>query len=336
MLQKKAILLFFAIGFLTTGVIAQGSSDSAKLSMWNKGVFTLYNSEGMTSFGPNWMGYTIPQGAYNSITLNWSMKDLSWTMTSEWDGDLKTFPVTWLKNFSGSYTMFKGLIKVTAGKVLSDGGYRFTNSDSTGFSTRIANGDTGILLNVQPIKGLSIGAFLPVEIASTPASTTYSRLNFGIEWVVRKTVTFKASYRMEPITGKGRELAVGAQLTAVPALGLTIGYANYDEVSENDLFLDATYRLGRVNLAAFGYLSLQDASLYEGVKVGAEYSIYKTPFVIGTSVSYGTGDLWWLGDLLINPYVRYAIGSSSLQLGTELTVADTFTYSVKFSYVFGF
>jgi len=37
--------------------LAAQEAAPPKLSMWNRGLFNLYTSDGTTSGGPNWMGY---------------------------------------------------------------------------------------------------------------------------------------------------------------------------------------------------------------------------------------------------------------------------------------
>jgi|GEM_PF-1222240 hypothetical protein len=337
-----ATALFLIVGF---GAFAQSGTTPATISMWNRGVFNLYQSDGNTSVGPNWMGYSIPQGAYNGLTLYYAIKDVSWTMTAEWEGDwtVVDFTKTTLSEFSGSYRMFNGFARLTAGKVRSDGGYRFINFDTAGFSTRIANAETGVLLTIQPVRGLSIGTFLPVPVAAQAASTTYQHMNFGASYDIPKLVTFKTSYRMEPISAassdpryKSREFAIGAQLIAVPNFLLTIGYRWLDLATEHDFFLDTSYRFPSTHLSAFAYVSLQNA-VDQGFKVNIEQLIGKSPFVIGASVSWGTKpDLWWLDGWDGNPYIRYDFGGSSVQLGMDFTYTTAFAYKVQLAYTIGF
>lgn len=343
--MKKTIPALVLIVFLSSaaGAFAQSGSSPATISMWNRGVFNLYASDGTTSLGPNWMGYV--QGAYNSLVLFYAMKDVSWTMTAEWEGDWTKvdFTKTTLSEFSGSYRMFNGFARLTAGKVRSDGGFRFTNFDTAGFSTRIANAKTGILLTLHPWPGFSVGTFLPVPVESQSAALTYSRMNFGASWEIPKTAIFKTSYRMEPIDPnsaslryKSKEFAIGGQVTAIPNVLLTLGYRWFDLANEHDFFLDTSWRLPFLRLSAFGYLSLQSGT-EQGFKVNAEFPIASSPFVFGASLSWGTDpELWWLDGWNGNPYIRYDFGGSSVQLGMDFTYKTSFAYRVQLSYTIGF
>ncbi len=345
-MKRKRVFAALAIMLLTTvSGFAQSGTTPATIGMWNRGVFNLYVNDGTTSVGPNWMGYSEPQGAYNGLTLFYVAKDVSWTMTAEWEGDWTKvdFTKTTLSEFSGSYRMFNGFARLTAGKVRSDGGFRFANFDTAGFSTRIANGKTGILLTLHPAANFSIGTFLPVPVASQSATTTYTRMNFGISWEIPKIVILKTSYRLEPIDpastdprDKSKEFAIGAQLIAVPNFLLTMGYRWFDLADEHDLFLDTSWRLPFWRFNAFGYLSLQ-SGIDQGFKINIEHSIGTSPFVLGASLSWGTKpELWWLNGWNGNPYIRYDFGGSSVQLGMDFSYATSFIYRVQLAYTIGF
>lgn len=119
-MRKIGAVCFFMACFLlaATGAFAQYVTTPATLSMWNRGVFNLYESVGnTTSVGPNWMGYDPPQGAYNGLTLSYTARNVSWIMTAEWEGDWTNVDIskTVLSEFSGSYAMFGGAVRLTAG-----------------------------------------------------------------------------------------------------------------------------------------------------------------------------------------------------------------------------
>ncbi|HWR12933.1 MAG TPA: hypothetical protein VN445_14010 [Rectinemataceae bacterium] len=339
--MKKTIATIAMLGLAAAVVGAQGGVDLPKLSMWNRGVFNLYESGGTTSVGPSWMGDAIKQGPYNSLSLDWSMKDVGWTMTAQWDGDAKTYPF-YLRDFSGRYSMFKGFLKLTAGKVWADGGYRFRNFDTTGFSTRIASGETGVMARLQLAKGLSVGTFVPIPVASQAAGATFGKMNFGAEWIFENIATIKASYRLEPVSdikslnSGNREFAIGAVLTALPDFAFTLGYRFLDATPEHDLFFDASYSLPVLKLKMFADLNIVDAGLYYGGKLNAEYFVSDTPFVVGASASYGNGDAWYDDGVEANPYFRYEFGGSSVQLGADLLYKAALTYKVQLAYTISF
>ncbi len=346
-MRKPNALFLCSLAFflVSASAFAQYGTTPATISMWNRGVFNLYESAtGTTSVGPDWMGYIPPQGAYNGLTVSYAAGSVSWVMTAEWEGDWTKVDIskTVLSEFSGSYAMFGGAVRLSAGKVRSDGGYRFTNFDTAGFSTRIADGETGILLNVLPARGLSIGTFLPVPVASQSAATTYQHMNFGASWEIPKLATFKTSFRLEPysIYGtlfRGKEFAFGGQLTAVPNLIATLGYRWFIDVNEHDFFTNASYRFHTTNLGAYAYMSLQGSNLYKGFKVNPEQLLGKSPLVAGLSVAWGEDpNLWWLNGWDINPYIRYDFGGSSVQFGVDGTYVTSFAYRVQLAYTIGF
>lgn len=332
--MKRSIVLALILAAALAPLAAQDAAP--KLSMWNRGVFNLYSSDGTTSLGPNWMGYGVAQGPYNSLSLDWASKLVTWSMTAEWDGDGKVYPI-YLRDYSGSFNMFGGFMKLTAGKVFGVDEYRFRNFDYTGFSTRIANAETGFLVQIFPMKALSLGAFIPVPVLAQSAATTYSRPNFGIRWTAGDFAAVKVSLRLEPDASTGnRELAVGATLTAVPNLGLTIGYTYRDVTQENDLFIDGSYGMGPLVLNAFADGNFIAGVFVGGGKVNAEYSLPKTPFTFGSSAAYGNGDVWGNSGLDLNPYIRYSFGGSSVQTGVDVTYGTVWAYKVQFTYTVGF
>ena len=344
--KKSAYILFSSYFFLCLSFVpAQSGTLPVTISMWNRGVFNLYEGPGgTTSVGPDWMGYTDPQGAYNSLSMYYAIQNVSWNMTAEWEGDWSKLDIsnTVLDEFSGSYSLFNGIARITAGKVRADGGYRFTNFDSAGFSTRIANSETGVLLTVQPAQGVSFGTFLPVPVSSQAASTTYTHMNFGASWNIPKVAILKASYRMEPYTLysttlKGKELAIGGQLTAVQNFLFTLGYRWFDTAQEHDIFMDTSYRFPSTLLSAYAYMSVQASLLYKGFKLNIEQNLGKTALVAGSSVSWGEdSSLWWLDGWDFNPYLRYDFGGSSVQIGVDGTYTSSFAYKIQLSYTIGF
>lgn len=112
--MKKFILIGFTVALAMVGMplFAQGAPALPRLSMWNRGVFTLYDANGKTAVGPNWMGYTVDQGPYNSLSLDWAGTNVSWTMTADWEGDGATYPIS-LSDYSGSFRLFEGKAMIT-------------------------------------------------------------------------------------------------------------------------------------------------------------------------------------------------------------------------------
>ena len=331
--MKRHIFLALVLAAALAPLAAQ--DDAPKLGMWNYGLFNLYASDGTTSLGPNWMNNSVVQGPYSCLSLNWASKWGTLTMTAEWDGDAKTYPI-YLRDYSDSFNLFGGFMKLTAGKVRSDD-YLFWNLDYNGFSTRIANAETGLLVQIFPMKALSLGVFVPVPVPAQSAATTYSRPNFGIQWKAGDFAVVKASCRLEPdpLTGN-RELAVGAALTAVPNLELAIGYTYRDVTQENDLFFTGSYRTGPMAFNAFADVNFIAGAIKEGGRLNAEYSLPKTPLALGSSLSCGNGDIWDNPGLDLNPYLRCNFGNSYVQAGVDVTYNTIWAYRIQLIYTIGF
>ena len=85
--MKRQFALILVL-ILASALQALGAQETApRLGMWNYGIFNLYTTDGTTSLGPNWMGTAVVQGPYNALTLDWSGKQVAWSMTAQWDGD---------------------------------------------------------------------------------------------------------------------------------------------------------------------------------------------------------------------------------------------------------
>lgn len=335
--MKKFILIGFTVALAMVGMplFAQGAPALPRLSMWNRGVFTLYDANGKTAVGPNWMGYTVDQGPYNSLSLDWAGTNVSWTMTADWEGDGATYPIS-LSDYSGSFRLFEGKAMITAGKVKSGDDYRFRNLETLGFATRMANQKMGVFLRVFPLKGLSLGAFLPVSVLEASAADTFSDVNIGAEYTLDKVGIIRAQYRSEEDNNGNRELATGVQITAVPNFKLTMGYTWLDKAERHDILMDMVYKFPRLELGAYGDLNLTPGVIDYGAKVSAEYTFRTPPVTLGSSASYGTGDRWWLDGLELYPYARYNLGGSSVQLGSKFSWKTDWFYEILFVYTIGF
>jgi hypothetical protein len=330
--MKRSIALALILTTLLAALAAQETAP--KLSMWNRGVFNLYSTDGTTSLGPNWMGYAVDQGPYNSLVFDWAGKQIAWSMTAQWDGDGQVYPI-YLHDYFGSFIMFDGVIKLTAGKVYSNE-YLFRNFDTTVFSTRIANAETGLLVQIFPVKGLSLGAFLPVPVSAQGVTITYAHTNFGIQWTPSESFVFKASLRLEPTSSGNREASVGVSLVPIKNSTFKIGYTYRDVTQENDLFMDGSYRVGDLFLQAYADGGLIAGSWVVGGKLNAEYTLPQTPFTLGASVSYGNGDAWGFSGLDLNPYIRYGFSDSSVQVGTDVTYGTSWAAKLQLAYTVGF
>ena len=332
--MKRQFALILVL-ILASALQALGAQETApRLGMWNYGIFNLYTTDGTTSLGPNWMGTAVVQGPYNALTLDWSGKQVAWSMTAQWDGDALLYPI-YLHDYAGSFTMFGGFMKLTAGKVYSNE-YRFRNFDTTGFSTRIADAETGLLIQVFPVKGLSLGSFLPVPVSAQSIAVTYAHTNFGIQWSPSGSLTFKASLRLEPAASGNREASAGVSLVPFKNSTLTIGYTYRDVTQENDLFIDASYRVGDFAFRAFADGGLIAGLWVAGGKLNTEYYLPATTFTLGSSLSYGNGEAWGLSGLDLNPYVRYGFSGSSVQVGTDITYGTVWAAKLQLAYTVGF
>lgn len=325
--MKKTLAILLALVVVGGLVFAQDAPAAiGKVGMWNEGDVTLINNDYNTAWGPSWAG----SGWYNSLTTSYDGNNVSFSMTAEFGDDV--LPLK-LRNYGATYTAFGGIAKISGGKLRTGFDYRMTNySDASGFSTRLANAETGIALQLYPITGLSLGAFVPVQTAAQAAETTYAKTAFGAAYTVDKVAKVMASYMAET-----KEIFVGADVKAVEKLTLQVGYKNVLDAS-NNFYVNAGYPI-MDKLALNGYADLNLASagtLTYGAKGFLEYTV--DPYMLGVAVAYDNGDAWIKNNgIEVKPYAVYNFGDSSVQLAFDLVSSSgTTTWSVPLSYVISF
>lgn len=326
--MKKTLAILLALVAIGGLVFAQDAPAAiGKVGMWNEGDVTLVNNDGDTAWGPSWAG----SGWYNSLTTSYAGKDVSFSMTAEFGND--ALPTT-LRNYGATYTAFGGIAKISGGKLRTGFDYRMTNySDASGMSTRLANAETGIALQLYPITGLSLGAFVPVPTAVQAATDTYANTAYGVAYTLDKVAKVMASYRAE-----NKEIFVGADVLAVEKLSLQLGYKNVLDTS-NTIYLNASYPvLDKLTVAAYADVNIDSASTVTyGAKGFADYTI-ADPYAVGIAVAYDNGDAWIKNNgFEVTPYAQYNFGDSSVKLSFDMiATATATTWSIPLTYVISF
>lgn len=203
------------------------------------------------------------------------------------------------------YKMLDGMLKVSAGK-LRDGSYRLTNFtwDASGLMDRIT-GD-GVLVQLMPMDGLSIGVDIPAEGAAL--ADTFSDLDiyakyemadlFGAYVGALLGTTFGLYVGVDVLAVENLDARVVYSMdTGYDDLQLSVGYgldALYVAASFNMAFAASTWGLHAYLSYALDALTPQVAFDYDSTGAYSVLAFVALPFSSGTIYpGFGFADGAW-------------------------------------------
>jgi len=189
------------------------------------------------------------------------------------------------------------------------------------------DGKKGVQLQVKPIKGLNVGAFMPLDTTKkVPAGD------------VPKDMTFAGKYSISGMAGLNLGVAPTTKTEAYGSVNVTaienltaIVEADLTDISDiaNTLSLDeyASYAMG--NLAVGAYLE-QDFGSTFGWTIAPEVSYAIDKAEVGGSFTIASGSVW-----SIDPYVTYTLNDKSTVKGyASYDNASVFTFGVSLLFNF--
>lgn len=332
--MKKALVLLLALSVIGF-VFAQ---DEAPVVPALTGYFfagtQLYNQDGYLSLGPDWLS----SGHYANLGVTYQAPVYGFSATIEYENAAVNTAfrdyTLWVKLFD--------MVKLSAGK-LRNGDYRLTSYiDGNGFSTRTANVEQGLLAQLTPIAGLSVGAFVPLSSAADTLAT-FLYPSYGASYLLEGIAKFFVAYKTN-----NTEFFVGADIKAIEGLTLKVGLQNnttnnadYNKINVTagyalmdgalDLGLDASYKLAE----AIANGPAATNTLAAKVKAAYTMDIF-TPsaYVSFTNVSTATESTIGLGlELMV------AAGDAAVYLGFDYEKAANVTdatWSIPLSLEIGF
>lgn len=199
--MKKALVVLLALAFVGAAFAEDAAAPApvSKVGAYLYASTNLYDQDGAQSLGPSWLS----SGNFADLTLSYSDTAFGFSGTVEYENDA-------VNTAFRDYTLWAkpiDMLKVSVGK-LRNGDYRLTSYiDGSGFNTRIANAEYGLMLQATPIAGLSVGVFNYI-----PASFTYykdgkaqayefdvNNLNFGASYTVEGIAKFIVAAKRNPI-----------------------------------------------------------------------------------------------------------------------------------------
>lgn len=209
--MKKILAILLALVAIGSFAVAE---DAPKAALTGYTYFTtnLYDQDGQVSSGPDW----VSNGHYSTLGLAYSGGMAGFSATIEFENNAVNSA---FRDYTAWVKPFGDILKVSAGR-LRNGDYRLTSYiDGSGFNTRLANAESGLLVQVYPVAGLSIGAFVPA--GDTAVDFADVDFGFGAAYTIDKVAKIVAAYKMSV-----DELFIGADVKAVDGLTLKIGFVN--------------------------------------------------------------------------------------------------------------
>jgi len=351
--MKRVLVVLLAL-VMGAGLVFAADQAPPKWTWWAEGDFILWDQDGQAYLGPSWDS-DLNLGQYTTMGLTYAEKDFGFSFISEFDSDNifggvdPALNSNSLRNMSAWYSLFNGMLKVTAGKV-RNGDYRPTSYiEGTSVVTRILNAEWGFLAQVMPVKNLSVG--VAAKFVEGPAAQDYAdMLGFGVSYAVDGIGTFYLNGRtMDSGTSPAMlENAFGGavKLTAIKILPMVLSFQmNLYDVNDpqfNVLF-STQYVMGAMTAAVDAKFVYQTQFDY-AIEALVKYSLNPT-WVVGANLGYATISYFTYGSagLFVLPWVQANIGSaSSLRLGfvldTEYSATEStgLLWNIPFRYIISF
>ncbi len=190
------------------------------------------------------------------------------------------------------------------------------------------DGAKGVQLQVKPIEGLNVGAFMPLDTTKTvPAGNVPKDMTFAGKYSISGIADVVAGLNL----GVAKNEVYGSvNVTAVDNL-TAIVEVDTSDISDiaNTLVFDeyASYAMG--NLAVGAYLDQAlGATLAWTIAPEISYTIDKTD--VGGSFTIASGSVW-----SVDPYVTYTLNDKSTVKGyASYDNAKTFTFGVSLLFNF--
>jgi hypothetical protein len=300
-------------GALYTGTIAQN--------------FTNGNTNGTTTLGIwdpiNQTGSRLNlQGTYSGAGFglyfrlreddNWDQGSTNVKITGATPSSVSIPSAPTFRRLYGYIDAANGMIRIAAGRL---SGYEWATGDAGGFNTfGNLDGAVGMQLQVKPVDGLNVGAFLPFTygtssalVSSEDISEALDTMAFGAKYTIKGVADIEGGYWLAPISAQSTGSSsfyqypvawLGAEYVGMPNLTVILEsrIANSANTNINYEYFDEQVSFALDQLAA---------TLY------AEQFIY---------ASTGAG-------LAFRPVVDYSMGMFDIGAFAEITYVTSSTFA---------
>jgi len=282
---------------------------------------------GNAYMGPSW----ISGGPYNTLSLTYAEDNYGFAMTSEFDAD------AWggaLRDITGWYKLFNGMLKVTAGKIRTRAYEPTSNVEGTAVVTRLFNAQWGALLQFEPVKGLSVGVGAQYPVGAA-AQDYANKIVFGASYDIENIAKVSATYSL--VTD---QLSASVEVKAIKGLPILAQFMYNTTSSDIKGMLSTSYSMDKLSLALDAII-VSSAAFDYGVEANVGYALSDV-YKVGANLSYASSGGAFFTDLGtgfgVYPWVNVTVGGGSLNLGFALSTGDpaALTWKIPLKYVIAF
>lgn len=316
--MKKLLALLLALSIV--------GAVSAQVGGYFHGTVTIVDQDMKGKFAANDWGDTLTFKASKdnmafSATFANPLQGL-WAFTQATTG---TYAVSkdYLRDFTASYTLFDKMAKVSVGK-LRNGTYRMGSVDGNFYTDRISG--FGLLIDVMPMTGLSVGVNLPFSTTAMDMVDVLKKADLGLAYTIDGLGKIIAMANLD-LVANSNVINAGFSLSAVENLSaIAVAKITAATTTTTAFNVGAAYTMDALTAGAEFEGTLATAFTFV-VRGFADYTVNDN-LTAGADVSYGTA-------LDISAYGEYAFGGG---LSAKVTAgyADAVYYSVTCSYEVSF
>lgn len=351
--MKKVLVLLLALVAIG-GAFAQTPAPALTFGMYgditaNPSMLTGPKSADAS----NALWYTNPgkdeYGIYTETYLSYKAKDIGLSATVIGGADFFATP----RNYKFWYQVCSAA-KVSVG-MLREGPARLTSYiDGNGFSTRLANVEPGIIIDMSVVKGLSASVFVPVW-GVAPADEI-KRIAAGVSYSIPNIATIVAAYKPYVKTSntgvRETEISAGVDVKALKDITVKVGAKNHGSFG-NLVAVYGTFgiKVGALNVGADAVAAIKPVAKYSikgmaeytlgNYVLGAKASIDNDAYSLGITDPEGSkflpnlGAYQHVGGLVVNPYIKRNFAAGDIKIGMNYyakTAALTFPIEFEISF----
>jgi len=335
--MKKALVVLLAL-VLGAGLLF---AADAKWGAWIEGDIVLYDDAGQAYIGPNWVG----DGPYNTLTLSYAEDNYGFSATSEFGADVinaltidfgaSTFELApAFRDISAWYKLFGGMVKLTAGKIRTRAYEPTSNVEGTAVVSRLFNANWGALVQIEPVKGLSVGVGAQYPIGAT-AQDYANLIVFGASYDIENIAKVSATYSLVK-----DELSASVEVKAIKGLPVLAQFGYNVTSSDIKVLLSTSYSMDKLSVALDAQM-ISAAAFDFGAEANVGYALSDV-YKVGANISYATSGGGFFTDLGtgfgVYPWLNVTVGGGSLNLGFALSTGDpaAMTWKIPLKYVIAF
>jgi len=200
--------------------------------------------------------------------------------------------------------------KISVGVLRETGSARLTSViEGNGFSTRMANVETGVLAEMNVVKGLTLAVFAPVSAVAPIDNLKNSAV--GVSFALPNVASIVGAYKFV-----NKELSVGLDLKAVKDTTIKAGLKNTGSFGAATVLYGTFGKtMGALSVAVDADFVVKPAAAY-GIEGRVEYTMGS--YVLGARVWSDNGDAWFNNkNLVLKGYLKRNFAAGDIITGVK-------------------